>query len=167
MPRLENKSSYSQLEYNKIKNIIAEECQCIPGKEIAHSLQPLNNKTEIEFRLSLATEMQKLLKNKISFNFSKISDIEKLLLELKHQTYNFEEFQKIYFNLVVANNIYCPQEIENDLPNYIKIINGFFVLPDLEKRFQQIFDAEGEVKDSASSQLASIRQRKRKLRRSY
>ena len=165
MSYLYNKSTYSQLEYNKIKNIIASECQCIPGKEIALSLQPLNNKTEIEYRLSLAAEIQELLRNKIAFNFSRISDIEKLLLELKHQTYNFEEFQQIYFNLTAANRIYCPQEIEIDFPHYVKIINGIFALPDLENRFQQIFEVDGEVKDSASSQLSSIRQRKRKLRK--
>ncbi|MDO9576535.1 MAG: endonuclease MutS2 [Candidatus Cloacimonadales bacterium] len=165
MSDLDNKSSYSQLEYNKIKNIIAEECQCIPGKEIALFLQPLNDKIKIEYRLSLTAEIQELLRNNISFNFSRISDIEKLLLELKHQTYNFEEFQQIYFNLTAANGIYCPPDMEADYPHYAKIINGILVLPDLENRFQQIFDADAEVKDSASSQLASIRSRKRKLRK--
>jgi len=165
MSHLENSNSYSQLEYNKIKNIIAEECQCIPGKETALSLLPLDDKPEIEYRLSISVEIQELLKNKVSFNFSRISDIKELLLKLKHQTYSFEEFKQINFNLTAANNIFCPKEIEEDHPLFVKLIDDIIELSNLEERFHQIFDAEGEVKDSASSVLSSIRQRKRKLRK--
>jgi DNA mismatch repair protein MutS2 len=157
-------NSFSQLEYDKVKSIIANECQCPLGYEKAVSLIPINNKTEIEYSLAIIEELQGLQKNTLSFNFHKVSDVSKLITEIKHQTFNFEEFRRIYFNISAANSVGCPEEDIEDNPKFVQIVNKILELPDLENRFNNIFDADGDVKDNASSALASIRKRKRKLR---
>ena len=160
-----HENTFIQLEYHKIKSILAAECQCRPGKDMALSLLPQNDIQEIEYRLVLTAEVQELLKRKIHFDFSRISDPENLLLELKHQTYDFEEFRQIYFNINTANNIYAAQDENEDFPHYHQLAGRIITLPELEKRFSQIFEADGEVKDTASNHLASIRSRKRNLRK--
>ncbi|RLC53066.1 MAG: hypothetical protein DRI23_01410 [Candidatus Cloacimonadota bacterium] len=158
-------NSFSQLEYDKVKSIIANECQSPLGFERAISLIPITRKTKIEYSLTIIEELQGLQKNTLSFNFHKVSDIFKLISEVKHQTFNFEEFRKIYFNIAAANSVNCPAEDIEDNPEFIKIVNKIFKLPELENRFNAIFDADGDVKDNASSTLASIRKRKRRLRK--
>ena len=156
---------FEQLEYNKIKSILAEECHSSLGRKLALNLQPLYEKKQIEHKLSLTGEVQGLLKNKISFNFEDVSDISKLLQEFEHQTYNFEEFRKIFFNILAANNITRNTDEIEDSPLYLELTGKIVSLDFLEKRFNTVFDAEGEVKDSASKELASIRRRKKQLRK--
>ena len=82
------------------------ECQSELGKQIAVDLLPLTDKSEIEYRLKLTSEIQELLKNKIFFNFEDISDINELISKNNNQTYNFKEFRKIHFNVSAANLIH-------------------------------------------------------------
>ncbi len=157
-------NSFKYLEYNKIKNIISAECHSELGKEIAISLTPLDDIVKINYKLDLTNELQNLLKNGFSINFENISNITKIILEFKHQVYNFEEFRKIYFNISAANAILCNEVEKEEFPKYSNIQKKIIKLPDLEKRFWEIFEPEGEVKDTASSQLASIRKRKKQMR---
>ena len=158
-------NSFSQLEYDKIKSIIAAECHCPPGIEMANALSPLSDKKKIEYSLTIIEELQGLQKNAVIFNFRNVTEISKLINEVKHQTFNFEEFRKIYFNIAAANSVNCQDEDAEDNPNYLRIINKIYKLPELENRFNEIFDVDGDVNDNASSSLNSIRQRKRKLRK--
>ncbi|HPR16795.1 MAG TPA: endonuclease MutS2 [Candidatus Cloacimonadota bacterium] len=157
-------NSLTQLEYDRIKILVADLCHSSLGKQMAMALQPLENKTVIESELNLISEIQNLLKSGISFNFSRIGKVDQLLFNLQHQTYNFEEFQQFYFNLVAANSIFCPAENQSDAPLFCELISKIVQLPELENRFTEIFDADGLVNDNASSQLRRIRQQKRKLR---
>ena len=54
---------FKQLEYNKIKDILAKECHSQLGKELALKLQPLDEKKQIEYKLFLTAEVQDLIKN--------------------------------------------------------------------------------------------------------
>ncbi len=157
-------NAYNLLEYNKIKEIIASECHSDLGREIALSLTPLTNKEEIEYKLSLTSEFQELLKNKISYNFENVSGINELLLDFKHQTYDFYEFKKIKFNVSTANRISKDIKELEDYPLFLEIVKKIKPLYDIENQFSRIFTPEGDVKDNASSALLSIRKRKKNLR---
>jgi DNA mismatch repair protein MutS2 len=157
-------NAYNLLEYNKIKEIIASECQSDLGREIAISLTPLTDKEEIEYRLSLTSEFQELLKNKVSYNFENVSEINELLLDFKHQTYDFYEFKKIKFNVSTANRISKDIKELEDYPLFLEIVKKIKPLYDIENQFSRIFTPEGDVKDNASSALLLIRKRKKKLR---
>lgn len=157
--------SFSQLEYSKIKTLLAAECHSDLGRELAGVLKPLTSKQKIDELLELNEEIRNLINSGLSFNFERISRIDDLLNNLKHNTYDFAEFQQIYFNLNTANSIFCPAENQEDNPNFIRLIYKINKLPELADRFIQIFDADGQVKDNASSKLASIRRRKRSLRK--
>ncbi len=158
-------NSHKQLEYNKIKDFLAQECHSKLGSEMALDLQPLNAIAETTFRLELTSEIQILLKKGISHNFENISDIKEFITKQKHQTYNFEEFHQIYFNVSTANRISKSIEELNDHPQYLKFVNRIILLDDIEVRFNQIFESDGEVKDNASSALASIRRKKKQVRK--
>ncbi len=156
--------AFQQLEYNKIKDLLSQECHNELGREIAEKLHPLNDKKKIEYNIELTQELQELLRNKIFYNLENISNIRELLCKQKHQTFNFEEFRKIYFNLRAANIFYADLENFEEQNNFQQLIRKIKPYPELEKRFQQIFDSQGEIKDDASPELLSIRKRKKKVR---
>ena len=154
-----------QLEYHKIKELLVQECQSEPGKTVASKLRPLVNKKEIDHKLELTSEIQECLKNRIYYNFEDVSDISNLLQDFHHQTYNFEEFRKIYSNISAANILKREIKKLEDYHNFYRMVEDIFILSELEKRFNEIYFADGEIKDSASSQLFSIRKRKKKMRK--
>jgi DNA mismatch repair protein MutS2 len=158
-------NSHKQLEYNKIKYFLAQECHSKLGSKLALDLQPMNIISGINHKLELTSEIQILLRKGISHDFELISDIEDLISKQKHQTFNFEEFQQIYFNVSTANQISKNTEELNDHPEYIKFVNRIIPLEDIENRFNQIFENDGDVKDNASSALASIRRKKKQVRK--
>ena len=150
-------NSFIQLEYDKIKNWLKQECHSENGKKIADELQPFDDKKEIEKRLFLTAEIQEMLKNGFSFNFEAISDLSKLLNNFEHQSYNFEELKLIIGNLRVANLISSVRDKLENYPRFLGLTKNLVSLSDLEKRFQQIFTPDGEVKDNASPELQIIR----------
>ena len=156
--------AFQQLEFNKIKDLLSQECHNELGREIAVKLHLLNDKKEIEYKILLTLELQELLRNNISYNLDNVSNISELLLNLKHQTFNFEEFRKIYFNLRAANNFSADLENFEEQDNFRQLIKKIVPHLELEKRFLQIFDSQGEIKDDASSALLSIRRRKKSVR---
>ena len=81
-------NSHKQLEYNKIKDFLVQECHSKLGSKMALDLQPMQEIADITYRLELTTEIQILLKKNISHNFENISDIKKIISKQKHQTYN-------------------------------------------------------------------------------
>ncbi len=153
------------IEFDKIKKIIESECHSVLGKKIVTNLNPLTDKHEIEKRLVLADEAQILLRKNISFNFTRLSNITLLLKKFHHENYNFEEFTQIFYNLYTANNVHIDEEYQELAPNLYAKISSIVYLNKLASRYQQIFDAEGAVKDNASSRLAAIRRRKRSVRK--
>ena len=158
-------NSHNQLEYNKIKDYLAQECHSLLGSKMALDLQPKQKIADITHSLDLTSEIQILIRKGISYNFENISDITELVTKQKHQTYNFEEFQKIFFNVISANLISKYREELQDHPQYLKFINRIISLDDIEIRFNQIFENDGEVKDNASNALASIRRKKKRVRK--
>ncbi|MBT3755476.1 MAG: endonuclease MutS2 [Candidatus Cloacimonetes bacterium] len=158
-------NSHNQLEYNKIKDFLGQECHSVLGSRMASNLQPMSSISEITQKLELASEIQLLLKKGISHNFENISDIKEIISKQQHQTYNFEEFQQIYFNVSTANRISKSTDELEDHPQYLKFISRIIPLDDIEVRFNQIFESDGEVKDNASSALASIRRKKKRVRK--
>ncbi len=109
-------NSHKQLEYNKIKDYLAQECHSKLGSKIALDLQPMHTIADITYKLELTSEIQILLRKGISHNFENISDITEIISKQKHQTYNFEEFQQIFFNVSTANRISKSTEELSDHP---------------------------------------------------
>jgi len=158
-------NSQQQLEYNKIKDLIASECQANLGRKLAAFLKPLNNLEKIRTNLDLTSEAQLLLKKGSTHNFENISDISQIISNREHQTFNFEEFQKINYNISVANQVIKHTEELEDYPEYLRFISKIIEHIELESRFHQIFESDGEVKDTASKALAAIRRKKKQVRK--
>jgi len=145
------------LEYDKALEQIASRTHSSLGRIRSSSLRPLSDIQAIRKELLLVSEVQTAIKDGIELNLEPLSDISPLFGEHQTGIYAFEEFFELTQNLALANRYHKNQEY---LPER-SLLGGLFgrlrAYPDLEKRFEQIFDPEGDVKDTASSELLRIR----------
>ncbi|MBN2829136.1 MAG: Smr/MutS family protein [Candidatus Cloacimonetes bacterium] len=153
-----------QLEFDKIIRLLAIECQSEPGERIALSTKPLLEITVINRKLSIAREILEMMEFGYAFSFEELTSLEELFTEPLHGVFNFEEFKTICRAVIIGNSV---KSRESDIKPYLNIahfvakISG---LPHIEERFNKTFGPDGEVLDSASANLRSLRKNKQKTR---
>jgi DNA mismatch repair protein MutS2 len=157
--------SFIQLEFDKIRTHIASECHSASGRMHASQIMPLPHTPAMRQALALHGEMQRLIRENIHFNFEDLTDVSQLITTTKHQTFDFLEFRSIIRSLAIANAIKQADEEWQEFPLFAAMRSKLSNFSELEHRFHQIFGSDGEVQDSASSELKRIRQRHRKLRK--
>ena len=157
-------NSLQQLEFPKIKAIIADHCHSKAAGALADMLHPMRDKKAIEDKLNIISEIQEFLLNNNSFNFENLSNIDNLLQQPTHQVYDFDEFKEIVNNVSIANRLEIDPEVSKNFRLLPNLLNKVMKLPSLETRFHEIFNPEGDVKDSASPTLKSLRSRRRRVR---
>lgn len=160
---------YTQLEFNKIKNVIKSYCQCSMNYDIIDKIQPINDLSKIRYKLELTHELKILLEEGFRFSFSGIQDVKQMLLSPPSLTFNFEEF-KLVNEIVLISNIIREKTIDsnkkddswsdlhqNSFPKFSEIVQDLHYFPELNRRFSEIFSPEGDILDSASTELKNIR----------
>ncbi|MCD4819324.1 MAG: endonuclease MutS2 [Candidatus Cloacimonetes bacterium] len=153
-----------QLEFDKFLNLLADKCHSNNAKQSALELHPLSDKSTILRKLDLSEEFTKLVKD-FSFNFEKLSDVSAIMEDFHYQNYNFEELKKIYINVKLSNRLAGNLTDFEELELIQKMAKKIYNLPEIEKRFTEIFDADGNVLDSASPTLNSLRKKSRGIRK--
>jgi DNA mismatch repair protein MutS2 len=155
---------FHDLEYDKIVDYIGNGCQSSAGLELALKLTPLTGVSVINYRLNLLAEIQEGLKHGHDFNFEELLPLDDVFNDTKQVVFDYEEFRLVYLNAALASGI-CERRAELDgYKELYKLLKKLFPLPHICKQFERIFDADGEVKDSASEELKRIRKKKTLLR---
>ncbi|MBN2461183.1 MAG: endonuclease MutS2 [Candidatus Cloacimonetes bacterium] len=157
-------SSLEQLEFDKVRMLIARQCHSDLGQKLCYELYPLQNRNIIEERLLLISQAQAMLKRGVSFDLSSLTDLRILFEETRHATFNYPEFKKIYSNVRLLNIIHDSRESFTDFPELQALLQETIPDPALQKRFEEIFDPDGNVRDTASPELRIIRDRRNGLR---
>lgn len=156
--------SYAHLEFNKIIELIKNECHSNQAKVICRQICPISDLKLRLKKINLIGEIQKILIHGFEYSFEDLTDLQELLMEWKHESYNFEEFLAIIKTISISNLILKDADHFIDFPRFKGKINKMQPFEFLEKRFSEIFTPEGEVLDNASKELLAIRKRKRQLR---
>ncbi len=150
-------TQYQDLEFDKIKLLISERCHSLLGRQYVSTITPLVNIDLIRQNLELNHEIQTCLVHGIEFSFEEIVDIKYLFADDVGAVYSYEEFLNIYYNVYCANQISDSAKGLKDYPRLYGRIGKLHALPEIERRFKQIFDFEGMVLDTASAELSRIR----------
>ncbi len=161
--------SFQQLEFDKLREILARYCHSLVTKDRARNIVPLKDATSINDRGILISECQELLKQGIDFNFREIEDIRKLLYDFEFQAYSFIEFSKIFpvaeTSVTITDALAKNQQIFDYTEKINFLISDITPFPHICKRYREIFSHEGEVLDTASPQLKEIRRRQGSIRK--
>lgn len=160
--------SYKQLEFDKIKRLLANQCHSIGSKRSALALEPLKDFSGIKTRQIIVSEIQEIIKRGHDYEFNDLTDISPLFRHYEHLTFSFPEFRRIY--KIVTKAIELEHDFSDnsnsftDTPEYRKIIEQLVPLPAISKRYEITFTDDGEVLDTASPALKEIRKRQARIR---
>jgi len=158
------RQSYQDLEYSVLTGQIASRCHSSLGAALAADLKPLDDLKKIKAELEINTQAQEALRRGVEPQLADLTDPAPLFEDSANAVYGFEEFFLFYQNSVIACLVAAYRDSVDDLRALRELISRVHPLPHIRDRFLAIFDAEGEVKDNASSELARIRKRANSLR---
>lgn len=148
---------HNDLEYEKIVEQIVSRAHSPLGKQLARKLEPMSDAAEIRRSQGLIFQIQSAISDGYDFSFEELTEIRMLFGEQVSGVFGYDEFLILYRNTRLADRLagllYSFQE-QSPLWRLLRRLRAF---PELVRRFEQIFDADGEILDTASHELLRIR----------
>lgn len=162
------------LEFGKIVDQLKDYAETNIGREILINIGPVKNINYVRESLKEVTTAKELLKEFGRPPFGGIRDLREILKKPeKEMVLSTDEISRIYSSLVGFGNLkdYFNNIIEETDPELINNLYSIIidkaerieVLKGLEREIENTIDEYGEVKDSASSRLKSLRRKKDKI----
>lgn len=154
-------STLQQLEFTKVKDLLAAHCRTEYAKEKSISLRVHTQKEFIETALQQSHEFKTLIQTGQYFpnDFVKNISRELKLLGIPGATLSGEHFILIKNLAENTQNIFrwFDDEHRQSFPGLAKIIAGEYYEKAIKQLIDEVLDETGVVKDSASPELAEIR----------
>jgi DNA mismatch repair protein MutS2 len=154
-------STPTQLEFTKVKTLLFNYCNTEFAKEKAEQLRVHNHKKYIETELNQTHEFKLIQQQSQYFPLDFIINISRQikLLSIAGATLSGEQFLQIKSLSENINNIYRWFDAERKLayPFLAQIIEHSYYEKNVIVFIDEILDEGGNVKDSASEDLAKIR----------
>ncbi len=161
------------LEFDKIKRMLEEGCVSELGKELAFSCSPLFDLKKITNTQKETTELKNILSAEKKFPLCFFADIRKSLKKAKLEGTFLEPKELISIEKVTSLSSSLLKFIkdknanasrEKKYPKITELISQLKSFDKLSKKINQTIDRKGEIKDNASSELVSIRLKKKTQR---
>ena len=158
------KDSFKILEYSKIKDMLAERASSRLGRELAEQLQPSSDSSEVEEWLSETAQASLVLETGTP-PLGGIRDIRELLKKVrKGAALDLAELQDVQSTLYAMRQVkYFFRDSELEVPALKDWAHAIEILGQLERHIDNIVDEHGNMRETASVELARIR---RELRQS-
>ena len=154
-------SAYIQLEFDKVKTLLAEHCRSEYAIEKANLLRIHTQIEFIETELRQSYEYKQLLQNKIYFPNDPVFNLSKelKLLSIPGAVLAGDELIEIRKLAELMKNIFRWFDVErrNAYHGLVRIIDGTYYEKVIVEMIDDIIDESGQVKDNASDELQSIR----------
>ena len=154
-------SAYIQLEFDKVKTLLAAHCRSEYAIEKASQLRIHTQIEFIETELRQSYEYKQLLQNSIYFPNDPVFNLSKelKLLSIPGAVLSGDELVEIRKLAELMKNIFrwFDAERRNAYNGLIKIIDGTYYEKVIAEMIDDIIDESGQVKDNASDELRNIR----------
>jgi DNA mismatch repair protein MutS2 len=154
-------STIHQLEFDKVKDILAAHCRTDYAKHRSQDLRIHTKKEFIETALQQTHEYKILMQSGLNFpndfSLNIIRDLK--LLGIPGASLSGEQFLLIRRLADNTNNIYrwFSTEIRETYPGLAKVIHESYYEKNIKQLIDAVLDEAGIVKDSASEELREIR----------
>lgn len=156
-------STLQQLEFDKVKDLLAAHCRTEYAKTKALNLRIHTRLSFIETDLQQSNEYKTLLLSGVHFPNDFIQNIsrELKLLGIPGASLIGEQFLLIKRLVTNTNAIFrwFTAEIRTTYPRLAEVIQNLYYEKSIVKSIDDVLDDVGVVKDSASEELADIRQK--------
>ncbi len=153
------------LEFNKLLRLISDFANSDASKISVSDIRPLNNKTDIERKLQQVYEIRRMSHEGRPLRLSAFPDISRLIIRIRPEGAVLEAVELADFIplLSIASDISEQIGERQDLPFLNQIAAHLTGFPDILKVLKRSIDSEGNILDSASSLLADLRAKIRRL----
>jgi len=159
--RLYPESAHIQLEFDKIKNLLAEHCDTEYARNKARQLRIHTQKEFIDTELKQSHEYSQLIKNGIYFPNDYILNLagELKLLAIPGAVLTGEQLLQIRKLAESIERIFrwFDSERRTAYDALVKLISGTYYEKAIIGMIDDVLDNDGQVKDSASPELKNIR----------
>jgi len=162
---MDNKS-LEMLEFPRIREILAGFTSFSASRELATTLKPQHDHEQISLWLGQAAEARQLLALDPGFSVGGILDIrEAVRMAALESVLEPQSLLEIQQTLACLHQLHSSLgKLSGDFPLLWNIAGGIVELRQIEKDIASCLDSSGEVLDTASPSLASIRQQLREIR---
>lgn len=167
-----NTKYIEKLEFNKVLNILSENCVTNVGKNIALNLRPENKKDIVFGLLKETTEATSLIYKKHTPPFVEIADIAYIAKSLESNgVLNTKSLLDVAKILRLSDNLKNYYTTDNDersilfpiLENYF---SSLYTNPSIQTEIEKCILDEDIIADSASKALESIRRKQKNIEES-
>jgi len=159
-----NEKTIKKLEFNRIREIVANYAITFIGKELSLNLQPIENDNDLQKALKQTTEASALLYRKAACPISEIANIEIHLKKLQSgQFLSIKELLELTTILRIASDLkkYFSNEDDNiDMSEFIyttPLFENLYVNKSIVDTISHSILDENTLSDNASNELYSIR----------
>ena len=156
---------YRTFEFDKIKELILEHTKTEKGKKYVSELSFSHNRKEIEYSLTILSEMMELSSRYLPLNIQnsvdalRLIDIAKKTSILTPQDLNFVA-NDIDASIKLSTQI---KKVESEFPLICELCSHFTDLTSLNKEIKRVITPSLTVSDNASKELKEIRQKLKQL----
>ncbi|MCX5719455.1 MAG: endonuclease MutS2 [Nitrospirae bacterium] len=153
------------LEFHKLLRIISSFAHSDASKKSVEDIRPLNDRENIERRLSQIDEIRKIAHEGNPLKLSPFLDISDLIVKIKPEGAFLEasELSSFVPMLHIASTISLQIKERFDLPFLRELTNHLTGHPDILSMLNKSIDSEGNILDTASPILSELRSRIRRL----
>lgn len=154
------KETQRELEFNSVLEAIAKHCNSTKASESTLEIEPFVNTEHLRYELDLVDDVLSLLQKGDELPLSGLQEVEISLKKslIRNAVLEEREILKIKDNLRVFRLVHNYLLSKADtLPNLSKLSEQIHFNHFTEKHITDSISEDGEVKDTASKQLGSIR----------
>jgi len=159
--KLYPESAYIQLEFDKVKELLKAHCQCEYAKQKAEQLRIHTHKKFIETELKQSHEYKQLIQNGIHFPNDYVLNLSKelKLLSISGAVLAGDQFLEIRKLAESMEKIFrwFDSERRQAYEGLTEIIKDTYYEKAIIALIDDVVDEQGQVKDTASPELAEIR----------
>lgn len=154
------------LEFHKIREILAGFTSFSASRDLAFNLVPLRDEESIRLRLKQSAEARRLLSLSPDIDIGGITDVRQMAkMAARGKVLDPQSLLEILKTLDSAQRLRSRlTNLSSELPLLSGLATQLVVLDRLQKDIGNCLDSSGEVLDTASPRLASVRRRMREAR---
>ena len=161
-----NEKSLEMLEFYRVREILAGFTSFSASRESALALHPLSDYEQACLLLNQSAEARHLLSIEPDFSTGEVIDIRKeVKLSTRGKVLEAQTLVQIQQTMATTRQLYRNiKKLAPELPLLWKIASGIIELRQLEKDITKCLASNGELLDSASPRLATVRHQLREVR---
>ena len=160
-----DKTTLDILEFNNLLNIISDFSLSEASRKAVLEIVPFKSRDDILTRQRHIREIVKMSHEGTPLRLSHFPEISHLLLKVRPEGAVLEAHELAGFMPVlnISSDISMQVRERDDLPSLRELSAGLTGFPDILRILKRSVDSEGNILDSASSQLAELREQIRRL----